>query len=307
MQTDYTSQKFETLKKNLQARHKTVQKDLKKKQFVALKWLANKNLDIFDIYHTTTRLLTTGSLAGTMLLTSNINPQLPAGQPQAQIMSLRSQLTKDEFYRKLSENLRPLIPPSIGKFNAEREKEICNTLEKYLGFPVCFRLNGNELNYFYAWTGLEQHLYRYPGDSLNQHDEEEVAGIAPGLGAWGYFSQSKQSMSAEDFLREKYYVAVQTLYLPEWSKDSERLYNWYKYRKVVMVNPENGTACVAVIGDAGPANWTGKQFGGSPEVMKALGLNEGSQKGKVLLLFVSDPADNVPLGPVNGLLDSKNA
>lgn len=49
------------------------------------------------------------------------------------------------------------------------------------------------------------------------------------------------------------------------------LRDWYKHRKVLIVNTENGNAVVAAIGDSGPAAWTGKQFGGSPEVMEHLG------------------------------------
>ena len=74
-----------------------------------------------------------------------------------------------------------------------------------------------------------------------------------------------------------------------------------------MINPDNGTACVVVVGDAGPAQWTGKQFGGSPEVMKALDLHEGYHKGKVILAFVDDPENKVPLGPVEALPNAKLA
>lgn len=65
-----------------------------------------------------------------------------------------------------------------------------------------------------------------------------------------------------------------------------------------MVNVENGNAAVAVVGDAGPASWTGKHFGGSPEVMNALG-GPKYKKGRVLLYFVDDPKNKIPLGPVD--------
>lgn len=290
--------KFGKLKKNLLARHEAVKNDFEKKQVKAVKWLAQKNLSLPDLYQTTTRLLATGFLAGTLLLSGSVQPPVNLSSQPAEVQGLRAKLSANDFYQGLSNNLLADLPPSIGKFYGEPEKKICDILQKYLGFNVCFQLQGNELNYYYAWTGYEQHLYRYPGDTLEQHDAEQQAGIAPGLGAWGYFAESKDKMTEEDYLREKYYVAVQTLYLPEWGTDWEKVYDWYKYRKVVMINPENGHAVVAVVGDAGPANWTGKQFGGSPEVMKALNLDQGWQKGKVLLLFVNDPENKVPLGPV---------
>ena len=39
---------------------------------------------------------------------------------------------------------------------------------------------------------------------------------------------------------------------------------------------------VVVIGDAGPAKWTEKHLGGSPEVMRHLERVDGSAKGPVL-------------------------
>jgi hypothetical protein len=290
--------KFEKLTKKLKTRHKKIKSDFGKKQVKAVKWLAAKNLSLGDLYHSTSRLLTTGTLAGTLLLSSgNIpTPNLTPGIIRQQ--SLRAQLSEKEYHKQLAKHLLNLLPSDIGKIQGDNANKICDVLDQFLDFKVCFNLDGNELNYAYAWTGYEQHLYRYPGDTLEQHDDELQAGIAPGLGAWGYFADSKDKMTQEDYLREKYYVAVQTLYLPEWFTDWQKIYDWYKYRKVVMVNPENGQACVAVVGDAGPASWTGKQFGGSPEVMKTLGLSEGWRKGKVLLLFVDDKEDKIPLGPV---------
>ncbi|MBI2008442.1 hypothetical protein HYS82_02190, partial [Candidatus Amesbacteria bacterium] len=74
--------------------------------------------------------------------------------------------------------------------------------------------------------------------------------------------------------------------------------DWYKYRKVVVVNSANGKTVIAVVADSGPAAWTGKHFGGSPEVMADLKLNVGKQKGPVIMFFVDDPENKVPLGPL---------
>jgi len=99
--------------------------------------------------------------------------------------------------------------------------------------------------------------------------------------------------------KEKYYVAVQTLYLKDWTQRLTYLRDWYKHRKVILINPVNGKAVVAVVADAGPADWTGKHFGGSPEVMAELELNTGMQKGPVILFFVDDGNDKVALGPIS--------
>ena len=66
----------------------------------------------------------------------------------------------------------------------------------------------------------------------------------------------------------------------------------------MIVNTQNGRAVVASIADSGPAAWTGKHFGGSPEVMNHLGGPKYT-KGKVIIFFVDDPENKIPLGPVN--------
>lgn len=268
----------------------------------AAKYLKDQGLLPAGLKERTTRLLAGATLAGSLLLSPLRTEPTLLEKPAEERMKL-GLVTSEEMKKILAQRLTPLMPEIIGKLTPEEEEKICGVIEDVLGVDVCANLEGHELNHAYAWTGYEQHLYRYPGDELEQHDEELVAGIAPGLGAWGYFCSSRGEMVEKDLLREKYYVAVQTLYLPEWSTQSEELYQWYKYRKMMMINPENGTACVVVVGDAGPADWTGKQFGGSPEVMKALDLHLRMRKGKVLLLFVNDPEDRVPLGPIDFNLD----
>ena len=57
-------------------------------------------------------------------------------------------------------------------------------------------------------------------------------------------------------------------------------------------------AVVAVLGDSGPGTETGKQFGGSPEVMASLGFYPKATRGDVVVLFLDDPADTIPLGPM---------
>jgi hypothetical protein len=149
-----------------------------------------------------------------------------------------------------------------------------------------------------GYIGFEQHLYRFPGDSLAQHDEIQEAGIAPGRGAFGYFVKDSGSFTTRDYQREKYYCVVQTLYLENWNQEHRFLKDWYAFRKMLVINPANGLAVVCDIADAGPADWTGKQFGGSPETMQYLDLNKGPRKGLVLMLFIDDPENKIPLGPV---------
>ncbi len=66
----------------------------------------------------------------------------------------------------------------------------------------------------------------------------------------------------------------------------------------MVINPVNGKTVVAVVADAGPANWTGKSFGASPEIMAYLDMKDGAQRGPAILFFVDDRDNSIALGPV---------
>ena len=167
--------------------------------------------------------------------------------------------------RRSQTHPRPDFPHTPAKLEADQAGKIEAAILAATGLSAKAVLDGQTLNHQVGYIGYEQHLRRFPGDTLLEHDDEQIAGVAPGLGAWGYFARSKSEFTTQDYLREKWYSVAQTLYLPNWNTDFVHLRDWYKYRKILVVNPANGTAVVTVLGDAGPAKWTGKQFGGSPK------------------------------------------
>jgi hypothetical protein len=178
-------------------------------------------------------------------------------------------------------------------------------LTKRFGFNVAAEIDNKKLNRSYGMIGGEQHLYRYPGDTLEAHAKDTKdwamyggSGIAPGLGAWGYFAPSKSAFTPKDEERERWYIATQTFLSPGFAERVGEYRDFYKFRKMLLVNPKTGQAVVTDIADAGPAQWTGKHLGGSPEVMEAVGLAKGPRKGAVLYFFIDDPNDTIPLGPV---------
>jgi len=182
--------------------------------------------------------------------------------------------------------------------SSDQEDEVSKLLKDSLGIDATAKLDGNKLNNSYGRMGAEQLLPRYPGDTAEQHEGFWDKGQTPGLGGWGYFAYSKEQMTQELYDTEKYYVAVPIMYLPNWTTDTLRLSKWYKYRRMVVINPANGKAMVTAVADAGPSNWTGKHFGGSPTVMHYLEIDYGMQKHPVVMFFFDDPNKAVPLGPL---------
>ncbi|KKU43320.1 MAG: hypothetical protein UX59_C0022G0006 [Microgenomates group bacterium GW2011_GWA1_46_7] len=242
------------------------------------------------------KLLAAGATA-TALMTSPLTPiALRAALPAA---SQSQPLSPDDLHLLLKDALKDVLPTRVDPLTPAQEEKISELLYDYLGIHAYAQLEGNRLNHSYGLIGAEQHLPRYPGDTLEQHGAYLKAGITPGLGAWRYFARSKSEMTPDLIAKERYYVAVQTLYLPDWHTRLAYLRDWYKYRKVAVVNPKNGKAVIAVVADSGPASWTGKHFGGSPEVMAYLEAKDGRQRGPVVLFFIDDPEDRIPLGPID--------
>lgn len=254
--------------------------------------------------------LALGSLGGLMLLTA------PA---QAALPEISQQVSRDDALKNydksvlLAAKLKDVVPGELRPLNSDEENQITQTLSSSYGFKVMAELDNVRLNRNFGAIGGEQHLYRYPGDNIYAHTDSSsewamfgTAGIAPGLGAWGYFTPSKEEFTQKDKLREKYYLAIQTFLIPGFAEDFSRLRDFFKYRKMLVVNPHTGQAVVAVIGDAGPSEWTGKHLGGSPEVMESLGLATGPRKGEVLYFFIDDPEDKIPLGPVKAIEKEQN-
>lgn len=241
-----------------------------------------------------------GSVAGFIMVTMPVPTpvQPPPTQTQQEIS-----IDKRVF---LINDLSHVLPQTVEPLSVSQEQTISTMLSRYYGIPVSASLQGIRLDRTYGYIGQEQHLARFPGDTMENHldtqeDREQYQqyGMAPGLGAWRYFAPSQSEMTQEESDREKYYIAVQTFLAPGYQDHVHEYSEFFKFRKMLVVNPENGRALVADIGDAGPSPWTGKHLGGSPEVMHYLQRVDGVQKGPVLYFFIDDPNDTIPLGPIS--------
>lgn len=264
------------------------------------KFFSDRGISLSKIREHSAKIIATGALAGTLLVAPPVTPRgLP---PVAEIIKnmndIRSPQT-EAVQETLLDQIDSILPEKVGPLDRSTEKSLEQVFKDTIGIATRANLEGEHLNTTYGYIGAEQHLMRYPGDTMATHPKltEKDEGMAPGRGAWGYFAPSKVQMTKEDIENEKWYAVVQTLYLPDWQARLPYLREWYKYRKVLIVNTINGNAVVADIADSGPAAFTGKHFGGSPEVMNYLG-GARYKKGPVVIFFVDDPKNQVPLGPV---------
>lgn len=290
---------YEHLKNLWTEQHREIQKEISQKHSDAFKWL-HHNVG--------------GAAIGTFALAMGmVTPSVPAAADVVRDIPKQVADTPLDDINSVGQHvflltdLKGSVPSDVRPLTPEEERQIGNVLSQRFGLNVTAELDGKRLNRSYGYIGAEQHLMRYPGDTIATHfqtveeaNEYARSGMAPGRGAWGYFSSSS-GLTQKDIDREKYYIAVQTFLAPGFMDNVREHYEFYKYRKMLVVNPDNGKAIVVVIGDAGPAEWTGKSLGGSPEVMRYLNRVDGSQKGPVLYFFVDDPEDKIPLGPIEAV------
>jgi len=281
----------EFLRNKLKLKNLEAKRSLFEKYPHVEKFFADRGLELSKIREHSAKIITTGALTGTLLFAPpTLAKNIPAMANVVKSLSDLGLTQSDALPQEtLLSSLKQILPQKIGALDKTQEKTLEQVFSQTLGVNSKANLEGEHLNTTYGYIGAEQHLARYPGDNMSVHPKlpQLDEGMAPGLGAWGY-------VPAEN---EKWYAVVQTLYLPDWAKRQPYLLNWYKYRKVLIVNTINGNAVVADIADSGPAAWTGKQFGGSPEVMNYLG-GPRYKKGPVIVFFVDDPNNQMPLGPV---------
>jgi hypothetical protein len=203
---------------------------------------------------------------------------------------------KNEEDRKVIDEVKADLLSDPSTLSIEQEQKVEQALSNMYGLDLKVTLDGNRMNRVWGYFGQEQHLYRWPGDSLQAQGQYLEYGIAPATGAFGYFDNAEQ---------EQYYIAAPIHLLPDWNTEWPTLKPWYRFRKVVVYNPKNNKAVVAVIGDAGPAKWTGKNFGGSPEVMRHLDMYDGSAKSRAVVLFVDESGGKVDLGPIDEKINAE--
>lgn len=282
---------YEHLKDKWTTRHQNLQKEIFTKHKDAFEWLSNNS-----------KQLAIGSLASIFMLTTPIVPKIPTNF-SSQSAQINQSIDKKVF---LIYDLKNVLPSGVQPLNSDQEAMVSEILSRTFAMRVVPEIGGKRLNTTYGLIGQEQHLQRYPGDNLYTHFEtpEDAQkyfnyGMAPGLGGFRYFADSQSAMTKQDIDREKYYIAVQTFLAPNYRENVKEYVDFFKFRKMLVVNPQNGKAVVADIGDAGPSAYTGKQLGGSPEVMNYLERYDGAQRGPVLYFFIDDPNDQIPLGPIS--------
>ncbi len=142
-------------------------------------------------------------------------------------------------------------------------------------------------------TAREQHLYLGSNEEALGRTDASAAvhyarsgtpsssqnGMAGGYGAFG------SSGSPASIEQERYYINMRWLYC-EWYEDGGNTHtrncsttakNWHRHKKVIVTNPSNGRQMILSVEESGPAIWTGRVSGLSPEAMDEIGAVTNSE------------------------------
>ncbi len=207
------------------------------------------------------------------------------------------QISEEEHAAVLQKIIDAVQKPA-GHLPKQDELYLEQQLSDMLGFQVVAELEGHRLNHSIGKIKALAHLRRYPTDQLALHDEYREAGLEKTRGMFGWFTQMGQ-LTSETRLAEKYFLAVQADFVEGWPSLDPESKNWYKWRKMIVINPAEERAVVGKIGTIGPAEWMQYQFGASPEVVREGLLWSIKSRGKVFVLFVDDEENKVPLGVID--------
>ena len=233
----------EELRARLKLKHLQTKAHFEEKHKEASTYLKEKGLNLGRIREHSAKLLTAGALAGGMALSSP-NSSLALLPPPNEIIEKHkgdtTTLPAISRATKLRNALKEILPENTRSLSREEEKTLEKVLQELTGVAAKATLEGEHLNTTYGKIGAEQHLRRYPGDVNANHapepseyggdnpDEILKEGMAPGLGAWGYFAPSKEALTPDLVETERWYAVVQTLYLPDWNTRLPYLIDWYK-------------------------------------------------------------------------------
>ncbi len=229
-----------------------------------------------------------------------VDPTLPTGR------NLPSQVTPNQVaqwvsideHRSVIEKMIATLKLPAGNLPREQSLYLEQQITDLVGFEVTSEIDGYTLPATFGLMAALPHLKRHPQDDVKAHEWFQEAGMANNRSAFGWFTEMGQ-LTEVAVNREKYFVSLQVDLIPEWQLQSKQLKEWYKYRKVVVINPVVQKAAVACVGDFGPGNWIQHQFGGSPEIIRQLSVWDLASQGKVFVFMVNDPENKLPYGVID--------
>ncbi|MEO6509071.1 MAG: hypothetical protein ABIO02_03890, partial [Patescibacteria group bacterium] len=145
---------YKVLKNRWEKKHSKVKLSLWKKHGDALSWLQEAS-----------RQVVVGSIASFLLLTAPITSTVFSQLPTTDKL-IEQNIPQKEL---LKAALKNILPQEVTPLSEEQEKNLGDVLSQSFHIKVSAVLDGKRLNRSYGLIGKEQHLARYPGDTIASH------------------------------------------------------------------------------------------------------------------------------------------
>lgn len=168
-------------------------------------------------------------------------------------------------------------------------------LSDIVGFTVSSQFENIALPYIWGKAKSLPHIKRHPTDNLDLHEYIHEATITNKRSVYGWLNLV-QSTKEEIAIREQYSVTLPLLTFEHPELPSERFIQWFKYKKVLMINPQSKKMAVAQISNIVLPQQPKYALGLSPELSRNLETWRPPSQGNIFFLFVDDAQDKVPLG-----------
>src|SRR5688572_20203450 len=173
------------------------------------KFFSDRGIELGNIRQHSAKIITTSALTGTLLFAPPMFAKnIPSISEVVKSMSdFQSSPSSVAPQQTLLESIRKVLPEKVGPMNRSQEKALEKVFNDVIGVNTKANLEGEHLNTTYGYIGAEQHLMRYPGDTMATHPKtaDHDEGMAPGRGAWGYFTSSKATLTPDIIEKEKWY------------------------------------------------------------------------------------------------------
>jgi len=206
------------------------------------------------------------------------------------LVSLSIEVSGEE-HAQILRKLAALAQAPVGGANLPDQLYFEQQLGDMLGLTVTAELDGYRLPYTVAHAQALPHFPTHPNDQLSAHQPKE-AGLSSTRSTFGWLSDKTHQY-------EKFGVALPLHKLPDWPKRRLDYVQWFKYRKVILINPTQQTAAVGVVTQIGPAYVQRFQVGLSPELIRLTKAWHPDSKGKMVIFLLDDSAGSVKLGQIN--------
>jgi hypothetical protein len=206
------------------------------------------------------------------------------------------EVTKEEHDQILGK-LSALTNVPAGKIDLPDQLYFEQQLGDMLGMTISAQLDSYSLPDTIAHSLSLPHFKTHPTDKLSQHSLQE-AGLSPTRPSFGWLTDKSSHL-------ETFGIAIPLHKLDEWSSRRQEYLEWFKHRKVLVINPSRQLAAVGAIINSAPAHVQRFQVGLSPELVRATQAWHPETKGKLALFLVDEAAGNVPLGPASLKLEIK--